>query len=756
MFYMIIVFMAAGMVGVAARRDEQPGIGEMLDAAPAPCHVRLVGRAAAAVTITALLAVLPGVSGILVTAMVAPESLRLLQPIVLLLTVLTPALLEISAFTLLLHALIRRKGPAYAASMLVAFIAVVNFETDLVSYPPLQIGRPVRIGLSGLTGLTPWLEKIALGDGFKLALVLLLLALAALLVRRGTDSGWRARWWTVRRRLSAGSVAVVLAACLALAYFSGRLHQRFVVEGGYEPLERQLASDAAWETRWAREQGAFSTTGGRVELEVDSVHRQLHGHWRLRGVRSATGVLHAELPFGLQVTGSRVQGREVVPVIEEDHLALPLDGCAEAGCEVELSWSLAATGWAEGERPSWLQRDGCWLHAPEVMPRLGFDADRVLRTPYDRQRFGLPEQIHLPGWESSLPSGAAAPAGRWTWRVTVDDGGSRQHIREDELEGLLDFAAVWGPSMAQTEIAGVTLRHDRSRVATAAAVAEDLADMQAGVARWLGVHPDIHGVAQWPRELGDSTVSGQWLLLAEDPHWDVAEQGVGRWVRRAEIAEALARRVVRDACDLREGEGAVWLNDGLPGAIGLLCVAETDGLEALAALLSRGADQVTQTLAASSVPVGPLKDALTDGWAADYAPLAAFNWVSGQTPQRLAMLLEQVRSSGDVAAALTTVAGADVAEVMLGLPNASDMHVAGAASRPQMSGERWQWRGGGWTAIPSVFEARRYRLEDGRLVARQDGDKAPISSPEATDVLYLDAWPSYEREADDNLLHSAL
>jgi hypothetical protein len=90
---------------------------------------------------------------------------------------------------------------------------------------------------------------------------------------------------------------------------------------------------------------------------------------------------------------------------------------------------------------------------------------------------------------------------------------------------------------------------------------------------------------------------------------------------------------------------------------------------------------------------------------------------------------------------------------MLGLPNASDMHVAGAVSRPRLSGERWQWRGGGWTAMSSVVKARCYSVENGRLVARQGGD---ASFPAATDAFYLDAWPAYEREADDNLLLPAL
>ena len=195
------------------------------------------------------------------------------------------------------------------------------------------------------------------------------------------------------------------------------------------------------------------------------------------------------------------------------------------------------------------------------------------------------------------------------------------------------------------------------------------------------------------------------------------------------------------------------MNDGLPGAIGLLCVAEADGLEALTALLSRGADQVTQALATSAVPIGALKHARTDGWAADYAPLAAFSWVSSQTPESLAALLKQVQKTGDISTALATLAGTATAQSMLGPPNASDIHAAGIASQPQLSGERWIWQDDGWTNTPALFDARRYRLENDRLVARRDEDKA---LPTATDLLYLDAWPSYEREAEDNLLRPTL
>lgn len=63
---------------------------------------------------------------------------------------------------------------------------------------------------------------------------------------------------------------------------------------------------------------------------------------------------------------------------------------------------------------------------------------------------------------------------------------------------------------------------------------------------------------------GDSRLSNGHLLLAQTPDWDVAPAGVGRWARRAHIAELLARQRLLSASDLREQPGHVWLSQGLP------------------------------------------------------------------------------------------------------------------------------------------------------------------------------------------------
>lgn len=746
-FYLIVVFMVAAMVGMAARRDEQPGLSEMFDAAPAPNSVRLTGRAVASLAIAVICSLIPA-AGAIITGLLTTQGISLMLPVLHQMTVLLPAILEMAAITLLLHAVIRHPGTAHAAAILAAFIMVVNFEVGLVNYPPWQIGRGVDIALSGLTGFSPWIEKILASNSFKLALIITIIALAAAVNRRGTDEGWRSRMRQFRAGLLGRSGLAVVAGMVALAGCSIWLHQRFVTEGGYETEEQRLAKDATWESRWLSRQGNFSVQGGEVVLTIVPEAGELHGQWRLEGVSAAGEEIHALLPTGFELLGAQVDGLNVTATVDDDHLALPLPNDRNTGCTIDLSWRLPASGWNTGghsdlAQPSWLVGDSFWLRAADVMPRLGFDAKRVIRTAADRSRLGLPKKFTLPFYRASLAHAAAAPTGQWIWRVEIK--GREADIRHGQLDGLLDFAAQTFPNARRTQVDGVTLVHDNARGQDALAIAEDLAAMSLCVARRLGRAPIIDTVAQWPRGLptgsGDAAVAGTMLLLAEEPHWDVADTGTGRLARRADIAAALARRAIGDASDLREGEGGLWIGDGLAGAIGLLCVAETDGTEALLALLSRGSQSTTKALAGAENPVGPLALAVHDKWGADYASLAAMQWASRLSPQDIEALAESVRRSGDIAGSLAGMFGEDDAKRYLGPPSAVDLHVQEVGT----GGERWTWQGGGWELQDAKPVPRGISTKKGRLIWTD----VPTST--AASTLLLDDWPAYEREPRDNM-----
>jgi len=704
LFYLICVFMLAGMVGVAARRDEQSGLGEMFDAAPMPPWVRVSGRAAAALTCALLLTMIPALGGIGIGLMLAPGGVNVLDALLYQGLALLPALLEVTALTLLVHALIRRAGMAYAASMLVAFILIVNNETGLVTYPPHQIGLGIDIKVSGLTGLGPWLGKLLISDGFKLALVMVLIALTVLVLPQGSDHGGRIRWRAFRQRLRGGAGLTLALGVAGLIGFGVILQQKFVIEGDFKPRAQMLAEDAAFEARWLAEATAIESSGGEVEFDLDPTGHHLSARWHLHGVRSTTGWLHAALPHGIHDISAEIDGQSQEIAEHADHLAVHLGACAHDGCELVLHWQISARGWSGEARPPWLTGYGYWLRPTDSMPWLGLDADRILRAPADRVRSGLPRVPALPAYATTLSSGAAAPAGEWHWRIRSSQG---EHA--GTTTGLLDFAHASSPALHETRSNGLTILHDHSRTDMAATIAEDMREMHACIARRLGGAPAVERIVQWPRGLDETVLAGPQLLLAEDPHWDIAEHGPGRQIRRADIAAAIARRQIRDRADLHDGPAAAWLDHGLPGALGLLCVAERDGLDALSTLLTRGADRINEALATVEEPVTRIDTATSDGWVKDYLPLAVLAWVSQQSPHSLNALFDNVRQQQDVTAALIEHLGSEQAEHWLGAPRAVDLHV----SQHAITGDHWQWREGGWQPVPSATNVyQRHRPTD--------------------------------------------
>lgn len=633
---LVIAFIIAALVGLVCRRDEVEGFGAMLQATPAPAWLRLLGRVACVLLATLALALVPGLASLLISAIAAPDSLAPGFVLVYQALVFAPPLLELAMLTVLVHALIRRSGLAYATSMLLTFFLVLNHELGLVSYPPYAMAIPAHVGVSLLTGWAPWLAFLATLAGWKLAGCLVLLAVAALALPRGPEPR---RLSDVRRGLL-GLPGALLALGIVGLLGSGVLLQRYLVDQGeYQSVAEQHAERADWEQRWLPGASAWQVAGGQLQVQVDSAARQVLGQWSLDGVVAAH--LDAELPPGLQVKAVSVMGRPVAFEQAFEHLRVPLEGCAAGGCPVLLKWTLSADGWpAEGEG-FWLGPQGVWLEARRVVPRLGLDSERLLRAPAQRSAAGLPAAVPQLPTGATVAVDAVAPAGDWQWRLEVDgqafSGSSR---------GPLDFAYA------------TPVRKDTSRERTAREVQEDLDVMSACVARRLGSRPSVEHLSQWPVGMGASRLSHGHLLLSQSPNWDVAPVGVGRWTRRAHIAELLARQSLIQASNLRQSPGYLWLSQGVAGALGLLCVEDVDGAEARVALVKLMADDLSRALANDGEPVGTLAAARQQGWAARYATLVSLDWVAAQTPAQLTAMTADVRHGQGWPAAIQGLLGA--------------------------------------------------------------------------------------------------
>lgn len=747
MMYLLTTFVVAGAAGMALRRDNTPGFGEMFDAAPAPDAIRLGGRVGAIIGLTVLFALVPAVAALLITAMAAPYSFDALVAIGYQLLVALPALLEVAAVMVLMHALIRPAGPAYAASMLATFIFIVNYEAKVISYPPAVIGIPVQLAFSGLTGWAPWGERLLGNDAWKLALATLMLAVAGIAMPRGTDGRWRVAWKQARRRLWGPIGAAGLAALVAMGILGPWQQQRFVDEGGYRSWEGTLADDAAWERRWLSQAGEFSMAGGSIDITLAPNLRRVMGVWKLQDVHAAGGRLHLETPHGFNRLEAKVNGQPAGTEFAQDHAAVELgQACAGHGCSVTLQWQIDVRGWDAEGAPAWMLQQGAWARAMDLAPRLGFDRNRILLAPADRKILGLPAEVPPLPAASAVPADGIAPAALWRWSVRIGDN----LLATGEGAGPLDFAVVWAPKAETTVVGSYAITHDHTRHATALSVAEDLDAMSQCVARRTGHAPNVDAVAQLPRRLGGVAVVGRTLMLPEDPGWDVADKGRGRWLRRASIAAALARRDITDRAQLRDSNGSQVLAQGLAGAIGLLCVGDADGIGALSALLDHGADAATQALAASKVPVGMTEQAQADGWYAHYGPLAMLTHAATLTPGQYEALLEEVAIDGDPAVALRKVYPRQ-ADYILGAPRSADLHLSiMARGQARVNGKSWRWKDGGWAAYGDAPAAMLFVHAATGL--KPVANAKQISADRASSGLIAVPQFAYERSPRDNVI----
>jgi hypothetical protein len=756
--YLFIAFIAAALAGHVMRRDDRDGFSEMFDAAPAPVYIRVAGRFVAIAVVSLILALVPAVSAMLAVAFMSPQAFALGTPLLYQFTTLAPALFELVAIAILAHALIRSSGLAYASSMLMTFIVLVNNEAELISYPPFKLGIMPQISLSGLTGWSEWLERLMVTDAFKVTVALFLIALAGVLLTRGVDSRLANPVRQLRERLW-GPLGATLGVCvLAAAGLLSIMHTRFIDEGHYRSRAERLADDAAWEKRWLPEAASFSVAGGEVSVHVDTRARSVSASWSLHDVRSGDAALHAELPEGFELQSAAVNGAPVRAVAFEDHLAIPLGACAATGCELQLAWKVAIRGWHADSEPVWISKAGVWMTSERVMPRLGFDVDRMVRIPSDRERLGLVGDPALARRESRVSLSGVAPAGEWRWRVRIDD---QPEIVGQSIQPLR-FAAIWSPHAVASEHGGMRFIHGSSLEQAAETIAADVREMQQCVGRRLGSAPEIAIVAQLPRGMDSShcgfgepcgfdaaskLIANQ-LLLAEYPHWDSSGSGVGHWLRQEKIASLMAEQVLADAANLRQGEGAQWLTSGVGGAIGLLCVGDASGVDALQALLVRGAKETTHALAASKSPVGALELAPANGWVSRYSPLSSLSWVAMTDAAVIRDLARVARETGDVRAALTATAGAPLAAALLGAPRSSDVALnANGAAAPVVS--RWLWASGGWQSVPSEKQLLELRSAAGSLHAQTLQSSRPVDA--ADDSIVIDDWASYERAPVDNV-----
>lgn len=743
-FFVFIVFVVVGFTGALMRRDDHDGFNEWLDTSPVPLGVRLLARFIAALGLTALLCLVPAVASLMMTGMAAPHSLNLTFPFTYVLLTVFPAMVELCAIAVLAHALFKSAGTAYVVSILVAFIAIVNHEVELVQYTPAAIGTPIHAYPSELTGWAPWLPIVSALAGLKLAVALCIFAASWLAWRRGTALTLGDRMQAVRKRLVGSAGLTALASIVALVLFVNVLNIKLIDDGGYLSSAEALEHDAQWEQQWWSKASTFSLHGGEVSIVINPSKETGKVHWRIDQLQA--NQLHGTLPHGVVL--EEVQRDNVNVEFEVDSEHFVVESACDTPCTLTLTMALTTQGW-QHEKAPWIYDSGVWLRAQDVLPVLGHDPNRLVRSVGDRARLGLSADLPtLPEAAALRAVNGVAPVGQWSWSLIIDQGDDDlTYVDQGNIKGTLSFATHWRSKTLSVHHRGSTaFLIGEARLPLLDGFANDLASLHQCTATHLGGVPMITSVIQAPRKSGDIAVYNQTLWAPEDVAWQSDGTGVGAWQRQYKVALAIANDKVSTHKDLRMEAGSRWLVEGIAGWTALLCVEELSGFDAAITVRKRAAEKLAEVFATIDKPVTTVADA-DPSWLGLYAALSLDNWgVSlDKSPRDLLAVLDSDIQSKSLLVQLAEYLDEKTVNVLLGAPLSSDVSISTDNTGMKTTTTAWIWQSGGWQ-VRETQDKLHARSSDGVI-----RDASPSDLSEQTGNVYL-FYPGYgyERSLDDN------
>lgn len=747
--HLVLFFIIAGVVGMMCRRDHVDGIDDMLDGLATPSILRHGARAVAVVVVTTLLTLVPAFSVTIVTLLTDPSYLNIGFAFTTQLLVVLPSQIECAIVVFLIHAIVRRTGLAYGASMFAVALLIANHELELLNYPPFELGIPARITFSSLTQWTPWLDYVVLLGFFKVMLCVLLFGIALTLIPRGKDS----RFYHVKqlspRALKSAQVMVLIVAVIGMSGSLSLLDEQLIVKGGYKTVSAERADDAAWEKLWVSEGDniGFNVQSGHLNLKIDSEKYIVEGHWQLNNLLVDNGTLYGQAPSGLKQLEARANGQLVSTSIDHNLIKITLTDCQATDCDLELTWQVRLEGWSTEATIPWFSSEGIWVDATKVAPTLGIDTDRILRSSLHRERYGLDSNYRLPSWKAAASLDGIAPSADWSWQVDMINNNPNYVLSsptKGQTTGPLDILISGARQFEQQQFQSLQLLSTSQDLALNKVIADDVLQMKQCVERRLNTEINVSHIVRTPGGQGVSKFAQSVLHLGEDPHWFVAESGVGHMIRKAKIAELLARRHIVDAYPMRNSSGSIIISEGLPGAIGMLCVGDTQGTRALADVTKRFSEAATHALASSEIPVSKLQDDLSDGWAKEYVKLALLSWTAQQTPEQMTAQLLNLSAQTSFNDALNQMFGEALAKKLLGLPSATSFEVKSEQGKLTLVGERRHWVNGGWQKVDANIYAHQVMIDGEGIRLSQKTKFFPLEEDDNSLLLIIDEWPSYQ------------
>ncbi|WP_433927425.1 hypothetical protein AB3662_30455 [Sorangium cellulosum] len=648
-FYMPTAIFLCSSAGAWVTRERDAGFSQIQDALPAPTWAIALPRALALAGLALALALAPTLSLLLVELAIDRATFAPREGLFFALAVIWPANLQVAALALFFYSVVSRRALAHFLAFSAVFLCVMNHSLDVVSQTALQYAMPIHVFHSPLTGLAPWITQAIWVNGWLLSVAAAIVFAAVLWWPRGTELTFRARLQRALRERSPGQ-RVVLGGIVAVGALCGlRVYRAVNIENRYRSPEEQRAEAASYEARYAGVAAAPRphVVGGRLEIELRPAEREARLVYELTLANDGARPIEAldfDVPEKLSLAAIDAEDRAISSWDRDDrlrHHRITFNRPLEPGATARVTWRGAAAwpSFANEGKPHPMSSEGAWLRDQDLLPRLGYDRRRELRSEGHRREHGLPARRPLPSPADAAPSRLAygmegsafpltvtvrAPAALALVVSGAAEGRGQVEGRVSGSERLAIVAGRYARTSgtfggAEGEVS-VDVYHHAERVSVARAF-RDAAVRSLGVlsARYGDYGRPRVRIVEVPREIEATGLFGDVLLLSEEDGWDDTPENPGVLFA---TARHLSKRWWVERLRPALVAGHATLGEGLPVLSGLVTVDAVLGRETRRAISDRIGEKALRAIAEAREPVVPLMDADAGAYVPLYAGLA--------------------------------------------------------------------------------------------------------------------------------------
>lgn len=427
-FRLVLMIIAVFYAGELVWRERDRRVHELIDAAPIPNWAYVIPKtmALALVLVSVLLCNVSAAIGLQLSLgftdievgkyllwYVLPESFDMLL---------------LAAVAILVQSLSPHKAVGWGVMVLLMIWQELNRVSRFVNHNLLNYGETPDMPLSDLNGAAffwkgAWTVRLYWG-----ALAVLLLLVAHLLWRRGTETRLKPRLVLARRRLAGAPGLVGAAALLTFAATGAYAWYNTNILNEYRTKEESEIAAAEFEKRFGKYKGLPqpSLQEATLDIALDPQERRAvtRGRYLLRNL-SAQQIadLHVSLPAkdGLELTSVSVAGaRQILNDEKYNYRILRLARPMQPDAALLLTFETRRwhRGFRNGSQETTIVENGTLLTEEELIPVLGYPGGSI-QDPETRRKHGLSELAGSPKLENLEATSKVSFPNSWIKKFDV-------------------------------------------------------------------------------------------------------------------------------------------------------------------------------------------------------------------------------------------------------------------------------------------------------------------------------------------------